>query len=549
MNKIKSMELSIFTRKGFAFLGVLFLAVFLFRAPTLFNDYYDVDELSAICQTWEYLAGEIPGKDFKESKHPLYHLIFKASYDLSPEQGWVIVHGITIFWVFFTAVFIYLIGKMIMNERCGQIASLLYGVLISSFNRHFMATNGEIVYNLFLAGGLFFLLLFFRFKGFKRLLTLLATLVMAYLAWQVKFHGIILILFVVFFFVVYYPWWKFGIRSRYFLVLLLSGLLVVVTFTILYFFDFTPVVKMVGRAVELLYYASSPGRNFTVFDFFIRFLHRQAFISIWHFVLWVPAFFIIYRFIRSGFKMGNPEQSTVLLFGLITYIMIFGGGARLYFHYYMSSYPFLALAAGMALVNPEIQYLPSFRKKFLKYLLIPGIFFLLWNVKDVSIKHLAPEAFRNEGKVLHWTRAVVVGTFNDYLLPAKEYVSAVNYIKEKTKSEDRVFVWGDGPYLNYFAKRRMGTYHLWMKGIAYHLRALYDENTKKSLKKAADSETWLISLLKKKKPELIVDVSGNGLSTFRFPLRRFKVFFSYIEKNYVFEINVDGFDIYRRAKK
>jgi len=61
-------------RKKLFFL-FLFLVLFALRLPTLFNDYYDADELAAIVQVREYLAGAIPGVDFSESKKPLYHLL------------------------------------------------------------------------------------------------------------------------------------------------------------------------------------------------------------------------------------------------------------------------------------------------------------------------------------------------------------------------------------------------------------------------------------------------------------------------------------------
>ena len=128
--------------KKYLFLLFLFIVTFLFRLPTLFNDYYDADELAAIVQTYEYLAGDIPGVDFHESKLPLYHAIFKLSYSLSYENGYVIVHLITILIVFLTSFFIYLLGFKLHSYRAGILGALFYSILISSFNRHFMATNG-----------------------------------------------------------------------------------------------------------------------------------------------------------------------------------------------------------------------------------------------------------------------------------------------------------------------------------------------------------------------------------------------------------------------
>jgi hypothetical protein len=138
-------------------LGLIFLTVLILRAPALFNDFYDVDELAAITQTRDYLAGYIPGADFVESKNFLYHTIFKGAYTISPDHGWVIVHFITMLIIFLTSVFIFFIGKKINGFKTGALAGLFYAALVSSFNRYFMATNGEVVYNLFLAAGLYFI--------------------------------------------------------------------------------------------------------------------------------------------------------------------------------------------------------------------------------------------------------------------------------------------------------------------------------------------------------------------------------------------------------
>jgi len=179
-------RLESFSRKRVAFLALLFAVTALLRLPTLFNDFYDVDELAAIVQTWEYMAGDVPGVDFAESKLPLYHAIFKLSYRLWPEKGWVVVHAFTILIVYLTALFLFLAGRAIRGPGAGALAALFYAVFISSFNRHFMATNGEIVYNLPLAGGLYFFILFLKGAGAMRHLHLALTAVMAFAAARVK---------------------------------------------------------------------------------------------------------------------------------------------------------------------------------------------------------------------------------------------------------------------------------------------------------------------------------------------------------------------------
>ena len=128
MDRIQS-----FSGRRAAFIILLLAVTALLRLPTLFNDFYEADELAAIVQTWEYLAGDVPGVDFSESKLPIYHAIFKLSYHLWPEKGWVVVHGIP-----FSSCFSRRCSS-ISRARCAVSAGalafpFLYAVLISSFS-------------------------------------------------------------------------------------------------------------------------------------------------------------------------------------------------------------------------------------------------------------------------------------------------------------------------------------------------------------------------------------------------------------------------------
>jgi hypothetical protein len=164
------------------------------------------------------------------------------------------------------------------------------------------------------------------------------------------------------------------------------------------------------------------------------------------------------------------------------------------------------------------------------------------------IKHFFPKAFYNEGKVLYWTRAVIAGHFNDYLLPHSEYKDAVDYIIKTTGKDDPVFVWGDGPYLNYFSNRRIGGHDLWIKGTAYFIRDLYNKNDLNSLKKVKTAEAGIINYIDRKKPVLIIDVSKNGLSGFKVSLSEAKILNEYVKANYNYETEINGIEFYRIKK-
>ena len=329
----------------------LFLATLLFRLPTLFNDFYDVDELSAIVQTHEYMAGDVPGKDFQESKLPLYHAIFKAAYTVMPQNGWVMVHVFTILIVYLTALFIYLTGKKIHSFQTGAIASLFYAIFMSSFNRHFMATNGEIVYNLPVAAGFFFFILFIddNYNTCKKFIFFFACIVMGLCASYVKFHGIIFFIFLAFMFVIYIPYYKKKFTLKY-ISLLLSVLIIFFAITSMdYFLTRIFAHKLVSEIAGMLTYSSVQGFNPLIF--IAKYIHRQFMLGFWHFAVWVPAVIFIYRFIKNKFKFDSLSVSASAILFILAYLMIFGGGSRLYFHYFMAAYPALCVIGAYSLIT------------------------------------------------------------------------------------------------------------------------------------------------------------------------------------------------------
>lgn len=530
-------------QKKHIFLLLLFTVTILFRLPTLFNDFYDVDELAAIVQTHEYMAGDIPGKDFKESKLPLYHAIFKAAYSIMPQNGWVLVHVFTIFIVYLTAVFIYLTGCRIQGFKTGAISSLFYGVFISSFNRHFMATNGEIVYNLPVAAGLFFFILFLdeNYKSGKRIIFSFACIFSGLCAAFIKFHGIIFFIFLAFMLIIYIPYYNSKFSLKY-LTKLLSILVLFFAVTILdYFTTRIFAHRLVSEITGKLIYSSVQG--FNPFIFIIKYTHRQFMLASWHFAIWVPAAVLIYRFIKNKFRLESLPASACAIMLILTYLMIFGGGSRFYFHYFIAAYPALCIIGAYSLIRLNSKILKKITNKFTILMMIPAFFFFVWNVKDVIIKQFFPQAFYQEGKVLYWARAVLIGTFNDYLLPDASYKDTCEYIKSITNPEDRIFVWGDGPYLYYHSERRMGIKHLWPKTSIFRITKLYKNGDMESIKTAEQMEMNFVNMLQNKKPVLFIDTSENGLSTFYY--KPTPLIEKYVKNNYSFIKEVNKIKIYK----
>lgn len=534
-------KISMLARRPILFALLLFAIAAAFRFPTLFNDFYDADELAAIVQTREYLAGDIPGIDFSESKLPLYHAIFKLAYHIRPKEGWVIVHAITIIIVWLTALGLFFAGKSIRGPATGALASLLYAVFISSFNRHFMATNGEIVFNLPVTWGFYFLIMYLKRQDALRFVFLSLSVMMAIAASYVKFHGLILGIYLCVFFIIYRPYWEHRIKKAYIVLLSLIFAGCIFALTIDYFTCNVIASELLRDIHGKLYYAIVKGLDPIVF--IAKYVHRQGLLVLWHFAAWLPACAITFRFVKNSFRFASLEESAAITFFVLCYLLVFAGGSRLYHHYFMVAYPALSLVAACAIDRTDEKISRIVHKRMLIGFAVPAIFFLAWNTKDIIIKHFNPDAFYNESRVLYWTRAALVGHFNDYLLPENSYRHATRFIEEQSKPGERIFVWGDGPYLYYFSNRRMGIKHLWPKTTIIRLHEFYAKGDATSIKEAQTIENNFIEMMELKNPVLFIDTSENGLTGFVYPLT--PLVKQYVDREYRYLATIDKMKIYR----
>ncbi len=535
---------AVLTGNRILFLGTLFLVTLLFRSPSMLIDYYDVDVLAAIIQTQEYMAGDIPHADFAISKKDLYHVPFRIAYKMSAEYGWVIVNFFGIIIVFLTSLFIYQTAKRVFSREAGIWAAFLYAILISSFNRHFMALNGEVVFNLPVAASLYFYVLFIQTAGKARFGHLAVSLLCGFMSYSIKFQGIIPLLVIPFHLVIYKPWYENRFSIKYFLSLTSLASAGLVIFMADYFFTGKFAPKIVSSVLGMAVYAS--GHGFNPAMYFGKIIHRNGFLFLWHFVLWAPAIIYFCSMARRRFRPETAAETAVIVFALGYYALIYASGQRIYFHYFMAVYPALAILSAGALLYHKSALMEQIRAKALVLLMIPAFFFLSWNYKDVIIRHFVPRAFYNEGIVLYWTRAVLVGTFDDYLLPGKAYINAAGRIKNLTKPGDRIFVWGNGPYLYYFSERRMGSHTLWPKGTIDRIAENYQKGTSESLASAHFYEQGLIDIMEKKKPVLFADTSGNDFAYFDTPVT--PLVSEYVNKNFEYIETIDNIKLYLRKK-
>ena len=240
----------------------------------------------------------------------------------------------------------------------------------------------------------------------------------------------------------------------------------------------------------------------------LKFLHRQGLLSIWHPLIWISFFAFTISFFKNRiFFKTEKTRLFIVISAFITYLMVFAGGKRLYFHYFMTSYPFICIVSSIYIEESRDKISFLFKKHFRKMLLIPAFFFFLFNMKDVIIKHTAPELFIFESKASYYFRLIALGTTNDYLMPDKLYFNLIEYIKTKTKKEDKIFVWGDGAYIYYFSNRLPAAYHMWPKGTIVGISSAYKSKNKIEIERAIISEKNIIFNIEKYNAELFIDTS------------------------------------------
>jgi hypothetical protein len=537
------------------YLILIVLSAFLLRIPAYFNDYYDVDELSAIVQTKQYYSGLTPGIDFKESKHPLYHTLFKVSYGINQDYGWLILHILVSLIVALTGAVIYRITKEITyKSKTAFAAGILYTVLICSFNRYFIATNGEIVYNLPVSIGALSIVLFLKTdKLFNKIMYLLLLASSSAISAGIKFHGLIISIIAILFFVFILPFREGKINRKYAITMFSFLSAIIAIFAADYFIFEMFSHKVINDISSKLRYATLV-YGLEPLSLIIKFLHRQGLLTIWHPLIWISFFaFTISFFKNRVFFKTEKTRLFIIISAFITYLMVFAGGKRLYFHYFMTSYPFVCIVSSIYIEETRNKISFFFKKHFRKMLLIPAFFFFLFNVKDVIIKHTAPELFIFESKASYYFRLIALGTTNDYLMPDKLYFNLIEYIKTKTKKEDKIFVWGDGAYIYYFSDRLPAAYHMWPKGTIVEITSAYQSQNTAKINRVAKSEKAIIYYIEKYNAELFIDTSDAAKSTMGsispFTYKITPLVDKYIKSHYIFEKEIDKFKIYRKRNQ
>ena len=497
----------------------VFVGTFILRLPTLFIDYIHIDVITSYIIAQRDIAGLL----FKPNKGPVYHALVTWSIKLLGDSP-ISFHFTGILFVLLTILFIYLLGKRIYGARAGLLAALFYGSIISTFQTEFLATNGEIIYNLFFISSFyFFYLLVFE----KKMLYLLPLIVSLLLGIYTKFQGSFALFAILIYLIFANPSFIIKERAKITTYYILIGVLSAVALAfIIVDWNYTAIVFrgiIRQKLTPMVNYVAN--RGFSPLHIIGKLLWRSFQFTLYHSIIWIPGIIAIVQFFRSRERREDSEAYLVVI-TLFLFLTIFLGGARLSPHYFIPVLPTLAILSSREVLG-KIDAIRC-KKIFFRILILPVLFFFVWNIKDVYIGNFRPDWKHNESRFTFFFRILLIGSHGEYLLPHKSLLPVLTYLNEKTARDETIFVWPMGSEVVYYSKRRSATHQFWFNERALHAIV---QREKGNLDEFVKVENSFIRSVRETNPDYFIDVGSTSM------IRKVLVYRKKDDPPYYFDIN------------
>jgi hypothetical protein len=134
---------------------------------------------------------------------------------------------------------------------------------------------------------------------------------------------------------------------------------------------------------------------------------------------------------------------------------------------------------------------------------------------------------------------------------APDYTAIASAVRQQTRSDQSIWVWGNAPQIYTAADRRVGTRFTFCNYLTGLSPATPSESDP-TVDPTADavSEAWapLIADLDRRRPTLVLDTSEPGLKAYaKFPMSRYPVLTAYLQAHYRRDGSAAGVPIYRRS--
>lgn len=470
------------------------LSSVLLRIHTVFIDFIHVDVLT----TYNIVRDELAGRAFSINKGPLYHFLMKFSI----VQMWdspASFHLTGLVLIVATCISIFILGYILFNARTGLLAGTLYGCIISSFNHSFLATNGEVVYNLFFVLACVF---FYLAVHMRKYLYLLPMALALYAAWLVKFQGIYITGILACYTILILPLNLVETtRRRMFYYGTLCAAAAVLTVILIVDWTYTGFIISESLKAKLLSnysYVAAKGLNPLVL--LSKLMLRAWLFGLYHSIIWVPGIIGLIRYFR--------KQNSGIHFQFITWISLmlfasaFTGGVRLYNHYFIPVLAPLSIVASVEIMR-MLESADNRRRLFIVFIL-PVLFWFGWNMRDLAMLKWKPEWKYSEGNGMYLFRSVFINSLGEYLLPDQSLIPALDYLK-KTPPDSSILVWPMGTEVVYYSKRPSSTQKYWLNEKASHALVEREKGNDSIIREV---ENEIISQVKTTSPDYFVDISG-----------------------------------------
>ncbi|MCM8786312.1 MAG: hypothetical protein NC899_08825 [Candidatus Omnitrophica bacterium] len=446
-----------------------FLTCFLW-IPYIFPYFSNVDEPGYFASAIQLSKGKLLYKDVFEAKGPAIMYIFKFFVKLFPSNFTFIYHFFMFLILFFNSFLIY----KILNKKINSDFSLLgffFSVFLSCFYPVDMITGPEIFVN-FLLLLTYFILLYFSYLEVSLFLIGI-------------FSGI---------FILFKPFGIFYIITF----LILIGIRKKLYGIILYIFG------VIILPCLFFYYLISKE---ILKDFYLWTVEYPLFVSktiplwrkIYYFFPMIGRLFILNPFyIMFGLPLIFSKEEFKKYFDIIILFvasLMWGASHGLAFpHHYVMAIPFILILSIIGFYNFNNKFLKNRETKivinlFIIFSVVQSLIY--WNGFDFYKKWIE---FIKEKK---WSKEYEV----------KKHSEILNFLKENTKREDQIVIWGLNPKIYVLSGISPGTKFISsvepVNGIVY-----YDVTKIIQFKKAEDI---FIEEIKKKDVKFFIDATFNSL--------------------------------------
>ncbi len=505
--------------------------IFVLRIPVLYQHIIDIDETAFSEFASIMLNGGLPYIDAVDNKPPLTYYFFYCIYALTGIKSLIAVHFFTTIWVMITGICIYLFGNKLKDYKTGLIASLLFGLMMHTYEPKFISTNGETLINLFLILSSY-IFLFYNVSGVKKVFFHILSGLLLGLGIMTNYKaGILAVVFVIHSLITgpLLSHNRMLVVKENILRLIITG---ISSFIPLAVFAF--IFKMQGNLDEAVFwgflynfgYIESGKGAFSSF----KIIGRTGYFLL----LTLPAWFAALKYIFANIKQirlqGRDESdesgySHFAFLALWLGFSIYGAaiGGRGYGHYFIQIVPPLALVAAAGYT-----FVKHYKKSFWSWLLILAVIFTASRIDIIKTYELvnypnykSEISFRKTGE----------------------------YIKSMSVPDDKIYVWGWSTPVYYFADRRSASRFIISDFVSG--RIFGTANTSSSVRNELTEKflPLLMEDLKKNRPLYFVDTSPSGFFGYdRFSLTMFPELNSFVRNHYDRETEIDGLVLYKKRE-